>query len=111
MYELRTGYWIPGRREMEPSARVHVSTMFSREVTTAEPEIKHTVVAASLYCCCYNCCPRAAELYRGGGTENAADGSKLKKNTLQINLRARNGPLGRISNHSELESLRQFAEV
>lgn len=96
---------------MEPSARVHVSTMFSREVTTAEPEIKHTVVAASLYCCCYNCYPRAAELYRGGGTENAADGSKLKKNTLQINLRARNGPLGRISNHSELESLRQFAEV
>lgn len=42
---------------MEPSARVHVSTMFSREVTTAEPEIKHTVVAVSFYCCCYNCCP------------------------------------------------------
>lgn len=80
-------------------------------MTTLEPEVKHTVVAVRFYCCCYNCCLREAELYRGGGTENAADGRKLKKNILQINLRTRNGPLGRVSNHSELESLRQFAEV
>jgi len=85
--------------------------MFSREATTVEPEIKHTVIAVSFYCCCYNCCSRAAQLYRGGGTENAEDGWKRKKNILQINLRARNGPLGRVSNHSELQSLRQFAEV
>lgn len=70
------------------------------------------------HCCCceiflllLQCCLREAELYRGGGTENAADGRKLKKNILRISLRTRNGPLGRVSNHSELESLRQFAEV
>lgn len=78
-------------------------------MTTVEPEIRHTVVAVIFYCN-YNCF-RQAELYRGGGTENAADGKKFKKNILQINLRTRNGPLGRVSNHSELESLRQFAEV
>lgn len=52
-------------------------TMFSREVTTVEPEIKHTVVAVSFYCCCYNYCSRATELYREDGTEYAADGRKL----------------------------------
>lgn len=36
---------------------------------------------------------------------------KKKKYILQINLRARNGPLGRLSNHSELESLRHFDDV
>lgn len=88
-------------------------TMFSRDVTTVEPEIKHTVVAVSFYCFCYNC-SRAAKLYREGGAEYAADGKKLKKKKkyiLQINLRARNGPLGRLSNHSELESLRHFDDV
>lgn len=54
-------------------------TMFSRKVTTVEPEIKHTVVAVSFYYCCYNCYPRAAGLYRGGRTENSGNGRKLKK--------------------------------
>lgn len=82
-------------------------------MTTVEPEIKHTVVAVSFYYCCYNCYPRAAGLYRGGRTENSGNGRKLKKKKkkLQIILRAQNGPLGRVSNHSELESLKQFAEV
>ena len=53
-----------------------IPTMFSRDVTTVEPEIKHTVVAVSFYCFCYNC-SRAAKLYREDGAEYAADGKKL----------------------------------
>lgn len=87
--------------------------MFSRKVTTVKPEIKHTVllwvfiIVVTIVVPGQQGCIEEVEqkiLEMEGNF-------KKKKKMLQIILRAQNGPLGRVSNHSELESLKQFAEV
>lgn len=71
-------------RDRTQCLRPCLPTMFSREVTTVEPEIKHTVVAVSFCSFCYSCCSRATKLHREDGAEYAADGKKLPKKKKKV---------------------------
>lgn len=115
MYELRTGYWILGRRETEPSACVRVSLLCSAGKWPQWSLKLNTLLLLLVFIVVVTIIVPGQQSYTGKMEQNMlqmeGNFKKKKKYILQINLRARNGPPGRLANHSDLESLRQFAEV